>query len=96
MTSEAADWWAKIVAEWVLDDAGLLILQSGLEAFGRMREAAVLVDEHGVVTSDRFGQLKMNPAVTIEKDSRAAMLQAFKQLHLDLEPLKPPGRPAGK
>lgn len=97
ISRKAKEWWCKIVDEWVLDDAGLLILQSGLEAFDRMKAAAALIEKYGIVAPDRFGQLKTNPAVLVERDSRAAMLAAFKQLHLDLEPLNDrSGRPSGK
>ena len=97
LSRTAKAWWKKLNAEWVLDDAGRLILQSGLEAFDRMVEAQAIISEHGLVKPDRFGQLKTNPAVLVERDCRAGMLSAFRQLHLDLEPLNDkPGRPAGK
>lgn len=97
LSDAAADLWGKIIAEWELDGAGRLILASGLEAYDRMRAAQKLIEEHGLVAPDRFGQLKANPAVLIERDSRAAMLQALKALHLDLEPLNDgPGRPPAK
>ena len=51
-----------------------------------MNEAAALIDKHGVCTLDRYGQLKPNPAVNVERDSRSAMLQAFKSLNLDVLP----------
>lgn len=94
LSAEAADWWRRIIAEFDLDDAGLLILRSGLEALDRMREAQALIAKHGLVAPDRFGQLKPNPAATIERDSRMAMFGALKRLNLDLEPLQDgPGRP---
>ena len=60
-------------------------------------QAQALIAEHGAVTKDRWGQLRPNPACTIERDSRAAMLAALKALNLDLEPLRDkPGRPPGR
>lgn len=61
-----------------------------------MNEAAALIDKHGVCVADRYQQLKSNPAVAAERDSRAAMLQAFKQLNLDVLPPQRPGRPPGR
>ena len=96
LSDEAAMFWRKIVDEWQLDAPALLILQTACEAHDRMRDAQRLIVEHGQLTPDRFGQLKTNPAVLIERDSRSAMLAAIKQLHFDLEPLHDkPGRPAG-
>ena len=97
LTDDAAQLWGKIVSEWDLDDAAKLILASGLEAYDRMRSAQELITQYGLVAPDRFGQLKANPAVLIERDSRSAMLATLKQLHLDLEPLNDgPGRPPGR
>jgi P27 family predicted phage terminase small subunit len=98
LSSEANRWWASIRKEYdISDPGGLLILASACEAFDRMRQAQRRLRREGLTTTDRFGQRKVHPATVIERDSRAAMLGALKQLHLDLEPLNPqPGRPAGR
>jgi len=97
LSAKAKAWWRKICSEWILDDPGLLTLQSGLEAFDRMVEAQEILRQDGPVVSDRFGQRKQHPATLIERDSRSAMLSALKQLHLDIIPLNDrPGRPAGR
>jgi P27 family predicted phage terminase small subunit len=96
LSKEAAAWWKKVVRDWDLDESALLILTTACEAFDRMRQAQALVTEHGIVSPDRWGQLKANPAVLVERDCRGAMLAAIKALNLDLEPLHDgPGRPAG-
>lgn len=93
----AKAWWRKIISEYSIEDAaGLLLLETALQAFDRMHDARALIAQHGTVTTDRFGQLRPNPATTIERDSRAAMCAALKALNLDLEPLRDGvGRPAG-
>jgi P27 family predicted phage terminase small subunit len=97
LSPAAKKWWKRVLSTWDLDDSALLVLQAGLEAFDRMVEAQAIVKEHGLVTPDRFGQMKVCPAVLIERDTRSAMLAAFKQLHLDLEPLNDrPGRPPAR
>jgi phage terminase small subunit len=87
-----------LLAEYSIEDgAGLLLLQTALEAFDRMNQARDLITKYGAVTTDRFSQLRPNPATTIERDSRAAMLSALKALNLDLEPLRDAaGRPPGR
>ena len=97
LSTAAKKWWNKVVSGWRLDDPALLVLQATLEAYDRMKAAAALVAEHGIVSPDRWGQLKINPAVLVERDSRSAMLAGLKQLGLDIEPLHDkPGRPPGK
>jgi phage terminase small subunit len=58
LSREAKTWWKKVVEGWLLDDPSLLILQSGLEALDRMREAQETVKKEGAYIKDRFGQLR--------------------------------------
>jgi P27 family predicted phage terminase small subunit len=98
LSREATKLWRKLQEEYgITDEAGLLILRTGLEAFDRMRQAQEILSNQGMTTTDRFGQPKAHPMTTVERDSRAAMLAALKQLNLDIEPLKDgPGRPPGR
>jgi P27 family predicted phage terminase small subunit len=97
LSAEAAGWWRKICADFELDDAAKLILQTALEAFDRMRGAQKLIADKGAIFEDRFHQLRPNPACTLERDARAALLNGLKALHLDVEPLNAgPGRPPGR
>jgi P27 family predicted phage terminase small subunit len=98
LSPEARGWWESIRSEYdVCDPGGLLILASACEAFDRMRQAQRKLKREGLTATDRFGQRKAHPAATIERDSRAAMLSALKQLNLDLDPLEPrAGRPNGR
>lgn len=96
LSAAAAGWWARLCEEYGIEDqAGLLLLETAMRAFDRMTQASELIDTHGAVTADRFGQLRPNPATTIERDSRAAMMSALKNLNLDLEPVGKIGRPPG-
>lgn len=80
-----------------MDDASLIILESALEAFDRMRQAQALLAEEGLVVKDRFGQDKAHPAAAIERDAKGTMLRHIKALGLDLEPLNDrPGRQPGR
>jgi len=98
LSAEARKWWESIRQEYDVEDAGgLLILQSAVEAFDRMRQAQRRLKKEGLTATDRFGQRKAHPATVIERDSRGAMLSALKQLNLDLEPIEPrAGRPNGR
>ncbi len=80
----------------ITDPAGLLLLQTALEAFDRMRGAQESIANDGATVNDRFGQVRAHPMITVERDARAAMLAALKALNLDLEPLRDRiGRPSG-
>jgi phage terminase small subunit len=86
--------WRRIVEDYVLDGAGLIILESACMNLDRETDATAAIAREGMTTVDRFGQAKVHPAVLIERDARAGKLRALKQLNLDVEPVRPtPGRP---
>jgi hypothetical protein len=96
LSAEAAAWIAEVTSIYGLadDPVAQLLLRTAMQAMDRMLEAQRHIEQHGAVTLDRFGQLRPNPSVTIERDARAAMLAAIKALSFDLEPLNgAPGRP---
>lgn len=98
LSKEAKAQWKRLLDEYgIEDEAGFLILQTGLEAFDRMRQAQAVIAKEGLTVKDRFDQAKAHPLTTVERDARAAMLAALKALNLDLEPLQDrPGRPVGR
>jgi P27 family predicted phage terminase small subunit len=95
LSPEAARWKARLLRNYALqDEAGVLILETALQAFDRMRQAQDQIARDGVTYRDRFDQPRAHPLLTTERDSRAAFLAGLKQLNLDLEPLRDgPGRP---
>lgn len=97
LSAEARKQYSKLVEEYsITDDGGLLILQTAFEAFDRMRMAQEQIKADGATTTDRFGQVKAHPLLTVERDSRAQFMAGIKALHLDVEPLQPrAGRPSG-
>ena len=85
LSDESKTFWKSIVAEYLgFDDpASERLLATVCESFDRMRQAQRLIDKHGAVTEDRFGQLKVNPATVVERDSRSAMMAGLKALKLE-------------
>ena len=84
-----------IVGEYQIDDsAGVATLTSAVESWDRAREAREQIDKEGLTFRDRFGQVRSHPAVTVERDSRAAFLSGLKALDLQVDGQKAkPGRP---
>jgi P27 family predicted phage terminase small subunit len=89
--------FGEIAAEFEISDAaGLALLATAAECLDRMRAAQAAIEKHGAVVEDRYKQVKVNPACTLEKDSRNGFLAAVRALNLDLEPLRDRvGRPGG-
>ena len=97
LSAEARSWWRKLSREYeISDEGGKLLLLMSLEAFDRLRGAQRAIKRDGASIQDRWGQVKQHPLLTTERDARAQMLMALKQLNLDVEPLRDrPGRPGG-
>lgn len=97
LAEDGSAFWHSVATEYALDDAaGLALLTTAAECLDRMRAAQSAIKKHGEVVTDRYGQVKVNPACTLEKDSRNGFLAAVRSLNLDLEPLRDgPGRPGG-
>src|ERR1019366_2189247 len=96
LSREASSIWRRIVDDYELDSAGLLILRNAMESLDPLRQAEAAVAAEGLTVKDRFGQSKQNPNLLTLRDAKASLLSHLKQLGLDLEPLHTgPGRPSG-
>ena len=82
-----------IARAYVLQPADEHLLIVACEALDRMEAAQSDIRARGELVEDRYGQRKLNPAVTMERDSRAGFLAAFKQLRAADEDKRPVGRP---
>ena len=72
------------------DQAGVLLLNTAMETFDRMRGAQRAIKRDGLVVYDKWGQAKAHPLLTVERDSRSQMLASLKALNLDLRTIERP------
>jgi hypothetical protein len=88
--------WTNIQAGYqITDPGGQALLRTAAEAADRVASARRQIDEHGELLTIKGGP-RVNPLCAVERDARAALIRALKELHLDLEPLRDrPGRPEG-
>jgi hypothetical protein len=89
--------WTSIQASYqITDPGGLALLRAAAEASDRVASCRKMLDEQGEVIVIK-GIPRAHPAAAIERDARAALIRALKELHLDLEPLRDrAGRPEGE
>lgn len=86
LTAAARDWWLALVADYAITDrAGLLLLTQAAEAWDRARECREAIKRDGVTYTDKAGQPKPHPLLSVERDCRAGFLAAMKHLHIDVE-----------
>jgi hypothetical protein len=87
--------WIDIQSAYQIDDpGGLVLLRVAAEALDRAERCRRLIDEQGEMLTVR-GMPRAHPALAAERDARAAIVRAIRNLNLDLEPLKAIGRPPG-
>jgi phage terminase small subunit len=97
LSAEARSWWQRLSGDYEISDAaGLLLLETALRAFDRVLEARRVLKADGPLVRDRFRQLKPHPALAVERDAALVLLKCLRELHLDLEPVLPIGRPPGR
>ena len=88
---ETAAWWRSVVGEFDLEPHHRRLLSLAATAWDRAQEARETLAAEGTYFTDRFGQPRKHPAVTVERDSQIAFARLLRELALDVEP--PESRP---
>ena len=81
-----AEWWARVLRDYDLEEHYVRLLTLAGEAWDRAQEARETLAEEGSYFTDRFGAPKAHPAVAVERDSRIAFARLLRELDLDAEP----------
>lgn len=97
LRAEGRKFWSGVAEAYSIDDpAGVALLTTAAECLDRIAAAREAIKKAGEIVTDRYGQVKVNPACLLEKDARNGFLAAVRALNLDIEPLRDgPGRPSG-
>lgn len=79
-------WWRTAKSTYELEPHHVLLLTAACEAHDRAAAAAAVISKEGVTVPDRYGVAKVHPAVSVERDARAAFARLVRQLDLDAPP----------
>jgi P27 family predicted phage terminase small subunit len=85
LSQAAAQLWDEVTSSYELEGADLSLLAEACKQLTRAHQAAAQVAEHGVCVTDRWGQLRDNPAVGIERQSVNQYRLLMRELGLDLD-----------
>ena len=86
--------WKRVTTAYELEDFQLEVLAAACGALDRHVAAREILDSEGlVVHHDKLGP-RPHPAISIERDSRTAMLRALRELALDSEVIETAARPS--
>jgi P27 family predicted phage terminase small subunit len=87
--------WRNITGEYDFSDgAGRVILAQICRAADRAHEAATIIARDGPLVRGRDGVWKEHPLLRVEASARSFIVRSLHRLGLDVEPIKPVGRPA--
>ena len=85
--------WDAIMAEYdIADVGGRELLVQACAALDRAEALCEAIDRDGEVITTEKGP-KAHPALRDELGARAFVVRTLEQLGLNIEPIKPPGRP---
>lgn len=85
LTGDRRALFDELRAKYDLDAASEALLKNGVQALERAHSLAQQVARDGAVFKDRFGGLKPNPAILLERDFRSLASRALSQLAARLE-----------
>jgi P27 family predicted phage terminase small subunit len=79
--------WRDLICTYSLDDpAGLELLRRACEASDRADQARDVLAKEGLTVATRFGEVRVHPAVAVERDSRNALRQLLRELRVTEPP----------
>ena len=88
-----ARFWQRVADAFVLEPWHLDVLEQASLALDRAESCRRQIEADGLLTEDRFEQAKAHPLIASERDARSAFRMLYRELNLDEDEKKPPGRP---
>lgn len=93
LSKNSKQFFNSILKEYELESHHIKILTEACHALDRLQEAQKQIKKHGSYYMDRFKKPKTSPFVEVEAKYMVIFKNLIRELGLDLEPPKEPGRP---
>ena len=93
LLKETKRWWLSVQEEFELGEHHVRLLTLACESWDRGKQAREALNGELTYT-DRYGNPRLRPEVTVERDSKLAFVRILRELALDIEPptdTRPPG-----
>jgi P27 family predicted phage terminase small subunit len=85
--------WMEILEIWEMTPDSLAILLGACEVTDQAERAREILDREEPTFKNKAGEPVKHPAAVVMRDMLAERRAAIKQLNLETEPKRPPGRP---
>lgn len=76
-------WVKSVLSDYDLEEHHFKLLVSAADSWDRICAAREVIDEQGMTYTDRFGQPKARPEVSIERDNKVVLARLLRELALD-------------
>lgn len=94
LAKETRKWWLSVQEEFELGEHHVRLLTLACESWDRAKQAREALNGELTYT-DRYGNPRLRPEVTVERDSRLAFVRIVRELALDVEAPRDDSRPPG-
>ena len=92
--ADGTDLWVRVMSEYRIEDTGgIELLAQACAALDRAEALAAAIEQDGAVIRDPKTGPKSHPACKDELACRAFVARTLERLGLNVEAVKPPGRP---
>lgn len=85
LSADSRKLWDAVVNEFELDEHHLQLLGRACDQNDRALAARKIIENEGVTTKDRFGQVKSHPCIDVERNASLAFKQVLRELGLDVQ-----------
>src|SRR4051812_29562160 len=86
LSGASAAWFDSVMAEFLMAEHDVRLLQLAAEQWDLGQKARELVAKDGPVVDDRYGVPKVNPAMVVARDASLTFARLVKQLGLTSSP----------
>jgi len=92
---ETKKWFLGVLDDFDLEESDVKLLTLAAEAFDRATQARETLAESGITYTDRLGNIRKHPAVSIEESARIAFARLIRELAISDSETPADSRPPG-
>lgn len=86
LSKQAQLWVKSVLSDYELEDSAYNLLVLAAETLDRANEARAIIDKEGLTCSNRYGEIRTRPEVTIERDCKDLYRRLLRELNLSETP----------
>ncbi len=95
LSKSSKEFFNSIMNAYELEEHHIKILTLACECLDRAKNAQIQIEKGGLFILDRYKKPTISPAVRVKEQAEITFARLIRELGLDLEPPREPGRPPG-